>query len=157
KENRTTRVSLLRHPDFTKPHPEVHNSPIFPVIPSQEAVDDLSPSCHILLAYPPNPFSTMGFLLGKLNDEQRIRTLFFSHGLASLISITTDTELLQTIQTLLEGRIAAYEIWDVNNGVLASSEYSSPTPQATTLSYPSQTELLPVDIQALIHEYKSSI
>jgi hypothetical protein len=153
KEESKMKVSLLSRAGYISEFStEVSTSPIFPVDSSFSPPEDLNPTCYILFSFPQKPFSVIGKLCAKLNDERKIRSLWFSHGLASLLVISKEKALVDAVNEVIADQIVASEIWEVVDGELLSTELNRPISGHKNASFPDGKDL-PPDVQALVNEY----
>lgn len=152
-KNKVVALSDCAFPEH--PHSsEFKTSPIFPVNPESSSPNLGNGDFFLCFAFPGSPFSTIGKLVARLNDE-RIASLWFSHGLASLIVITQNRENIVDILHLLNGEISGYEIWTVSNGIIIDAECHSPTVVSQSFALPDYLALAP-DVVSLIEEYINS-
>ena len=134
---------------------EYSSSPIFPV-GNVDKSKLLLKNLKILFCFPHAPYSTIGKLIAKLNDE-RINSLWYSHGLASLIIINSNKRVVESIRKLISDELIGYELWNLKNNKLdhchpnippKNCDFSFDTPDASKLSS---------DYKILLDEYLSQI
>lgn len=126
-------------------------SPIFPVISSSPKVTPSTRSCFILFCYHQHPFSTIGRICAILNDE-RVRRLWFSHGLANLIVISEELEFLEEVKKISGDDLLAWERWNITEGRLQPAEYAPASMLKVDIEIPPTNSLQP-DVQCIITEY----
>ena len=98
------------------PHHRV--SPIFPAFPDATTLPDTSQPYYVYLYFSSNPFEQ----LKLLEDARGNHCVWFSHGLASIIGISSEQEILNSIGLLCEPDLYAIESWYIENSTLLKSD-----------------------------------
>ena len=82
--------------------------------------------------------------------------MWYSHGLASLIVITSDKKLINNVKKIVGNSISAWELWAVQENLIEDVDLFIPDVPEKEIKIPN-LQGLPPDIVSLIHEYLSSI
>lgn len=140
--------------------PEIYRiSPVFPFV-EDATPPPLSTSRNVFFHFicPRNPFREIGRLTAQLNSARQ-SCLWFSHGAAALISISTDKKLGHDLLERLSEKPLAYETWRVSANTLHTvvvdqtpSLYDS-DPWMARPTYAG----LPPDLRAVVDEFVSSL
>ena len=108
-------------------------SPIFPVLPKEAVIPDMKADLYVGFFCCEHAFSVIGQLLAALPADQQ-SSLWFSHGLPSLVVFAHSPALLESIKKKAASALRAYERWHVKNGVLAETTTWRCKPEAAKAS-----------------------
>ena len=152
----TSKIVTLSESSSAEQHqtPEYRTSPIFPVNPESQPPDLGSGDFFLCFVFLSHPFSSIGKLVAKLNDE-RIASLWFSHGLASLIIISDTKSHVEEIIYLLNDEMLGHEIWGVRDNRIIDVECHEPSVASKPFSLPDYSSLA-TDVVSLVVEYQHS-
>ena len=97
-------------------------SPIFPVSGAAAAAPQLKQPCLVAIYAVDNPFVAIGTLIATAEcDETR---LWFSYGVSSLLYFAKSAEDVERTSQALSGTLRSVEIWEIENHVIRSCEYT---------------------------------
>lgn len=144
------KVFLHREPPFFLSISNSRVSPIFPI--GCVHIENLPTESFICFCFLRNPQSAIGRLIAILNNDDKKGELWFSHGLASLIIISSIKDNVDNCLNILKDSLSAYEIWTVCDSNVIDIILSYPTETPPDIEFPDICGLDP-DVQALLHEY----
>jgi len=133
-------------------------SPIFPVLPNESEIPDLSKHFYIGFFTFRGAFAAIGELLAVLPTDQQTK-MWFSHGLASLIVFASDEGVFEQIRTEQRERLRAWETWTVRKNVLTHVDTWLCDPEKVD---PSEFHVgdpvgLPADVRGILVECRSCL
>ncbi len=149
--------------DFAQPQKELRCSPIFPVVPDNCVVPAQADTYYITFLFCPSPFTALGRLLALLGDTKDCAgnyiasTLWYTHGLASVLVISPDQNSGSVVKTHLNSSFTAHETWKVSASILQSADNGTALPQeAVSLTLPDYSNLS-VELQTELDEFSTSL
>jgi len=115
---RTVRVCAA-HDEALKEGRLVRTSPIYQVFPATETAVPLDGGCgHILFLFTLDSFVVLGMLKQRFEGDKLLHGIYVSHGLASVLVFSHDSEQFPAILTALQGHVKGHEIWRVHDSRL---------------------------------------
>jgi len=110
-------VELLDSPN---PNPPLDSrvSPIFRASDQDESLPDFQQRACIGFFFSPTPFQHIGRLVGKLRPEH-VPQVWFSHGLASVLLVCQDPEVVDQAEALIGDEVSGVERWHVEANAIA--------------------------------------
>lgn len=122
-------------------------SPIFPVEPANVALVDLAAEAHLGFFCCLRPFSAIGHLLARFGNQTTVRGtrlsahLWYSHGLAALVVIAPERELIERAREELGENCTAHEVWTVSNHCLVKQTHSVQVPASYEVAMADYSQL----------------
>lgn len=130
-------------------------SPIFPILPGEPISPDFEGAASVGLFFFDRPFAVIGLLLNELPADQAAQ-VWFSLGLASVVVVTRDADLLGTIASVCSEELRAFETWDVSNGTITGTEaryFATPAPVPSELYTLGDYSRLSPDVRGVLDEF----
>ncbi len=133
-------------------------SPIFPVIPNEFEIPDLTEKIRLGFFVFEKSFEVLGKLLDILNSEEK-KTIWFNHGLPSIVVITSSEGIMQSVREIDKSNLRGYEIWTVERNTICDTVfYLSEPAEVSKDDYKIRSfNVLTKDMQYVITEFIHSL